>query len=49
MQHLDLQVIEQALAWSREGQTVWLCKEVALAVHRRRWLSQCDRRGGADP
>src|SRR3990167_6257857 len=25
MQHLDLQFIEQALAWSRAGQTVWLC------------------------
>ena len=25
MQHLDLQVIEQALAWSRAGETVWLC------------------------
>ncbi|WP_312247423.1 XdhC family protein [Stutzerimonas nitrititolerans] len=29
MQHLDLQVIEQALAWSREGQTVWLCTVLA--------------------
>lgn len=25
MQHLDLKVIEQALAWSRGGETVWLC------------------------
>ncbi|WP_148254762.1 XdhC family protein [Aidingimonas lacisalsi] len=25
MQHLDLQVIEQALAWARDGETVWLC------------------------
>ena len=25
MQHLDLQVIEQALAWSQAGQPVWLC------------------------
>lgn len=25
MQHLDLQVIRQALRWSREGQRVWLC------------------------
>jgi len=25
MQHLDLQVIEQALTWYREGETVWLC------------------------
>ena len=29
MQHLDLQVIEQALAWSREGQRVWLCTVLA--------------------
>lgn len=25
MQHLDLTVIRQALAWAREGQPVWLC------------------------
>ena len=25
MQHLDLQVIERALAWARDGETVWLC------------------------
>lgn len=25
MQHLDLKVMEQALAWSRSGETVWLC------------------------
>ena len=25
MQHLDLQVIEQALGWSRAGEAVWLC------------------------
>ncbi|GHC20920.1 XdhC family protein [Aidingimonas halophila] len=25
MQHLDLQVIEQALAWARDDETVWLC------------------------
>jgi len=25
MQHMDLAVIEQALAWTREGKTVWLC------------------------
>lgn len=25
MQHLDLTVITQALAWTREGRTVWLC------------------------
>jgi xanthine dehydrogenase accessory factor len=25
MQHLDLQVIEQAVAWSLKGKTVWLC------------------------
>ena len=25
VQHLDLQVIRQALRWSREGQRVWLC------------------------
>lgn len=29
MQHLDLQVIEQALAWSRAGQRVWLCTVLA--------------------
>lgn len=29
MQHLDLQVIEQALAWSRAGETVWLCTVLA--------------------
>lgn len=29
MQHLDLQVIEQALAWSRAGDTVWLCTVLA--------------------
>ncbi|BCB06525.1 hypothetical protein HHSLTHF2_04150 [Vreelandella venusta] len=25
MQHLDLQVIERALKWANQGQTVWLC------------------------
>ncbi|MQG95585.1 XdhC family protein [Pseudomonas sp. MN1F] len=25
MQHLDVTVLEQALAWADEGQTVWLC------------------------
>lgn len=25
MQHLDLQVIERALVWSRQGETIWLC------------------------
>ncbi|WP_458525855.1 XdhC family protein [Onishia taeanensis] len=25
MQHLDLTVIRQALAWAREGETLWLC------------------------
>ncbi|MEO9653501.1 XdhC family protein [Marinomonas sp.] len=25
MQHLDLQVIEQALKWSKKGHSVWLC------------------------
>lgn len=29
MQHLDLQVIEQALAWSQEGETLWLCTVLA--------------------
>lgn len=29
MQHLDLQVIEHALAWSRAGETVWLCTVLA--------------------
>lgn len=29
MQHLDLQVIEQALAWARSGETVWLCTVLA--------------------
>lgn len=29
MQHLDLQVIDQALTWSREGETVWLCTVLA--------------------
>lgn len=29
MQHLDLQVIEQALAWARAGETVWLCTVLA--------------------
>lgn len=29
MQHLDLQVIEQALAWSRAGEVVWLCTVLA--------------------
>lgn len=29
MQHLDLQVIEQALAWSRAGEEVWLCTVLA--------------------
>lgn len=25
MQHIDLQVIEHALAWSLAGEVVWLC------------------------
>lgn len=25
MQHLDVRVLEQALAWADEGQSVWLC------------------------
>lgn len=29
MQHLDLQVIDQALTWSRQGETVWLCTVLA--------------------
>jgi xanthine dehydrogenase accessory factor len=29
MQHLDLQVIEQAQAWAREGETLWLCTVLA--------------------
>lgn len=29
MQHLDLQVIEQSLTWSRAGETVWLCTVLA--------------------
>ena len=29
MQHLDLQVIRQALQWSCEGQRVWLCSVLA--------------------
>ncbi|MDI5983684.1 XdhC family protein [Halomonas sp. M4R5S39] len=29
MQHLDLQVIERALAWARDGETVWLCTVLA--------------------
>jgi xanthine dehydrogenase accessory factor len=29
MRHLDLQVIEQALAWSRAGAPVWLCTVLA--------------------
>ncbi|ALM52232.1 XdhC family protein [Halomonas huangheensis] len=29
MQHLDLRVIEQTLAWSREGETLWLCTVLA--------------------
>lgn len=29
MQHLDLQVIEQALNWSRSGERVWLCTVLA--------------------
>ncbi|WP_217473923.1 XdhC family protein [Stutzerimonas stutzeri] len=29
MQHLDLQVIEQALSWSRAGEVVWLCTVLA--------------------
>lgn len=29
MQHLDLQVIEQAHAWCEEGETVWLCTVLA--------------------
>ncbi|WP_417660822.1 XdhC family protein [Pseudomonas sp.] len=29
MQHLDLQVIEQALAWAQSGETVWLCTVLA--------------------
>lgn len=29
MQHLDLQVIEQALSWARAGETIWLCTVLA--------------------
>ncbi|WP_043526580.1 XdhC family protein [Litchfieldella xinjiangensis] len=29
MQHLDVQVIEQALAWARDGDPVWLCTVLA--------------------
>ncbi|MCK0768999.1 XdhC family protein [Chromohalobacter canadensis] len=29
MQHLDLQVIERALDWARDGETVWLCTVLA--------------------
>ncbi|GAB2792971.1 XdhC family protein [Halomonas shantousis] len=29
MQHLDLQVIERALAWANAGKTVWLCTVLA--------------------
>ncbi|NVF14014.1 XdhC family protein [Vreelandella maris] len=29
MQHLDRQVIEQALTWCQEGKTVWLCTVLA--------------------
>ena len=29
MQHLDLQVTEQALAWARSGKTLWLCTVLA--------------------
>ncbi|WP_339544207.1 XdhC family protein [Pseudomonas sp. RA_35y_Pfl2_P32] len=29
MQHLDLQVIEQALTWTRSGEDVWLCTVLA--------------------
>ena len=29
MKHLDLQVIEQALAWSQSGDTIWLCTVLA--------------------
>lgn len=29
MQHLDVRVIEQALAWAREGETLWLCTVLA--------------------
>lgn len=29
MQHQDLQVIEQALAWARNGETLWLCTVLA--------------------
>ncbi|GGX80814.1 hypothetical protein GCM10007160_05020 [Litchfieldella qijiaojingensis] len=29
MQHLDLQVIEQALDWARDGETLWLCTVLA--------------------
>lgn len=29
MQHLDLQVIEQALTWARSGESVWLCTVLA--------------------
>ncbi|WP_221801339.1 XdhC family protein [Oceanobacter mangrovi] len=29
MQYLDTEVVQQALAWSREGHTVWLCTVLA--------------------
>ncbi|APX92334.1 XshC-Cox1 family protein [Halomonas sp. 1513] len=29
MQHLDLQVIERALSWARDGESVWLCTVLA--------------------
>ena len=29
MQHLDLKVIERALAWAHEGETLWLCTVLA--------------------
>lgn len=29
MQHLDLQVVERALDWTRSGETVWLCTVLA--------------------
>jgi xanthine dehydrogenase accessory factor len=29
MQHLDLKVIESALEWAREGETLWLCTVLA--------------------
>ena len=29
MRHLDLQVVDQALAWLREGRRIWLCTVLA--------------------